>query len=99
HIMKSEWLDEHAQALLRFFIEIESSPFVTCENGKKALLTYAVHVRRNWMDMMKGGGEVFNIALINDELLESVSREIQSKMTVELQRQVSRIALPLLHRC
>ncbi|KAG6812363.1 hypothetical protein H0H87_009830, partial [Tephrocybe sp. NHM501043] len=73
HIMKSKWPDEHAQALLRFFIEIESSPFVTRENGKKALLTYAARVQWNWMDIMKGGGEVFNIALINDELLESVS--------------------------
>ncbi|KAG6905765.1 hypothetical protein DXG01_000843, partial [Tephrocybe rancida] len=62
-------------------------PFVTRENGKKVLLVYAARVCRDWMDLMKGGGDVFNIALINDELLESVSQEIQSKLTADLQRQ------------
>ncbi|KAG6904885.1 hypothetical protein DXG01_006458, partial [Tephrocybe rancida] len=88
-IIESGWPEEHTQALLRFFIEIENSPFVTRENGKKVLLVYAAHVRRDWMDLMKGGGDVFNIALINDELLESVSREIQSKLTADLQHQMS----------
>ncbi|KAF8063142.1 hypothetical protein FPV67DRAFT_1505242 [Lyophyllum atratum] len=73
-LLKAGWPDEHVQALLRFFLELENSPYIDRENGKQIVLTYQARVRRSWMDSMKDSNErVFNIALINNELMESIS--------------------------
>ncbi|KAF5384248.1 hypothetical protein D9615_003417 [Tricholomella constricta] len=90
YVLKAGWPEEHAQALVRFFVHLENSPYVNRENGKKILLTYQARVRRNWMDAMKqSDGPVFNIALINNELMETIARDIQSITTADLHRQVS----------
>ncbi|KAF8172734.1 hypothetical protein BJ912DRAFT_1079837 [Pholiota molesta] len=90
HIDSAGWPPEHVQALLQFFIHLESSSFLDREHGKQIVLTYQARVRRNWMDVMKDGNEeVFNIALLNSSLMESISNEIQSSATAEMQRQVS----------
>ncbi|KAF5380198.1 hypothetical protein D9615_006169 [Tricholomella constricta] len=89
YILKAGWPEEHAQALVRFFVHLENSPYINRENGKKILLTYQDRVRRSWMDAMKqSDGPVFNIAIINTELLESIAREMQSTTTADLHRQV-----------
>ncbi|KAF8151701.1 hypothetical protein B0H34DRAFT_728648 [Crassisporium funariophilum] len=92
YVLKAGWPDEHAQALVRFFIELENSPYIDREHGKLIVLTYQARVRRSWMDSMKDSDErVFNIALINHDLMESISREILGTMTADLNRQVSTI--------
>ncbi|GLB40120.1 hypothetical protein LshimejAT787_0706300 [Lyophyllum shimeji] len=90
HVLKSGWPDEHTQALVRFFIELENSPYIDREHGKRVVLTYQARVRRSWMDSMKDSDEaVFNIALINNDLMESISREILGSVTADLNRQLT----------
>ncbi|KAG6913389.1 hypothetical protein DXG01_007232, partial [Tephrocybe rancida] len=87
YVLKSDWPEEHVQSLLHFFLELESSHFINCKNGRKVALTYQVHVHPLSMDAMKGSEGVFNITLINNELMESICREIQSSTTADLQCQ------------
>ncbi|KAF8149509.1 hypothetical protein B0H34DRAFT_189792 [Crassisporium funariophilum] len=88
YVIKTGWPDEHTQALVRFFIELENSPYIDREHGKQIVLTYQARVRRSWMDAMKDSDQmVFNIALINNDLMESISREIQCTVTADLNRQ------------
>ncbi|GLB44038.1 hypothetical protein LshimejAT787_1502220 [Lyophyllum shimeji] len=90
HVLKSGWPDEHTQALVRFFIELENSPYIDREHGKRVVLTYQARVRRSWMDSMKDSDEaVFNIALINNDLMESISREILGSVAADLNRQLT----------
>ncbi|KAF5377919.1 hypothetical protein D9615_006696 [Tricholomella constricta] len=90
HVLKAGWPEDHAQSLVRFFVHLENSPYINRENGKQILLTYQARVRRNWMDVMKQSeGAVFNIALINNDLMETIARDLQSVTTANLQRQVS----------
>ncbi|KAF8172744.1 hypothetical protein BJ912DRAFT_886588 [Pholiota molesta] len=88
NIDSAGWPPEHVQALLQFFINLKSSPFLDRDHGKQIVLTYQARVRCNWMDVMKDGNEeVFNIALVSSPLMESISNEIQSSATAEMQRQ------------
>ncbi|KAF5384799.1 hypothetical protein D9615_000945 [Tricholomella constricta] len=94
YVLKAGWPEDHAQSLVRFFVHLENSPYINRENGKQILLTYQARVRRHWMDVMKQSeGAVFNIALINEDLMEAIARELQSATTVDLQRQVSCLSI------
>ncbi|KAF5383221.1 hypothetical protein D9615_004780 [Tricholomella constricta] len=90
YVLKAGWPEDHAQSLVRFFVHLENSPYINRENGRRILLTYQARVRRNWMDVMKQSeGAVFNIALINDDLMEAIARDLQSVATADLHRQLS----------
>ncbi|KAF5373263.1 hypothetical protein D9615_007475 [Tricholomella constricta] len=93
YVLKADWPEEHAQALVWFFVHLENSAYINRENGKKILLSYQARVRRNWMDVMKqSDGPAFNIAIINNELMETISRELQSITTSDLHRQHGTLA-------
>jgi hypothetical protein len=77
HVGKAGWPQKHAEALTHFFIALEASPFRSQANGEKILITYQAQVRRHWHDRLKQEGDGgFNIALIDNGLLESISNEI-----------------------
>ncbi|GLB43995.1 putative tyrosine recombinase [Lyophyllum shimeji] len=89
HIDKAGWPPQHVQALLHFFLSLESSPYLDREHGRRIVLTYQARVRRSWMDLMKDSeAQVFNIAIINNTLMESIANEIQSSVTADMQRQM-----------
>jgi hypothetical protein len=69
------WPTTHAEALATFFINLELHPRKSQVNGKKALLLYQSHVRREWFDTLKNGVG-FNIVLIQDNLLRAYAEEL-----------------------
>ena len=56
--------------------------------GEHALLIYQAHVRRDWHDQLKLGSG-FNIAIVNETLLQSIHREIMDKKQAEAMDEVS----------
>ncbi|KAG6912899.1 hypothetical protein DXG01_011222, partial [Tephrocybe rancida] len=86
HISKYGWPSSHVQALSRFFAELQSCAYLARSNGKHVVLAYQARVRREWMDSFKRDRDsVFDIGLINYELMESIGREIQARTTASLQ--------------
>lgn len=90
HLEKAEWPAKHINALAHFFIRLESSPYRTQACGEKIIITYQARVHRHWHDMLKQEeGSAFNIALIDDSLMESISNEIWDAEHAENKREVS----------
>ena len=90
HLGKAGWPQKHVDALAHFFIALESSPFRGRTHGEKILITYQAKVRRHWHDQLKlddGGG--FNIALIDNKLLETISNELWDVAHAENRKEVS----------
>lgn len=88
HLEKAGWPAKHIDALAHFFIGIETSSFRARTHGEKVLITYQARVRRHWHDQLKSEtGNAFNIAVISNGLLESISNEIWDK--VHAKREVS----------
>ncbi|KAH9012070.1 hypothetical protein EDB85DRAFT_1877935 [Lactarius pseudohatsudake] len=76
------WSATHAQALAAFFIALELHPRVQQLNGKRTLLLYQSHVRREWFEALKRD-EGFNIEHIGEPLLRSFAEEIDRKVQRE----------------
>jgi hypothetical protein len=85
---RCQWPDEAITALAVFFTQIESHPFRLREFGEQALLTYQARVRQNWHDGLKQNS-AFDIALFNEELLQSIYREVVDKAHVQSLNEVS----------
>lgn len=73
------WPFEHAEALASFFIAIELHPRNSHPNGKKALVAYQSHARREWFDAFKRE-EGFNIEIIEEDLLRSLADEVNDRI-------------------
>jgi hypothetical protein len=56
-------------------------PYHQYEFGEQALLTYQVWVRQNWHNAFKQNS-VFNIALLNKDLLQSIYKEVVDKAQI-----------------
>ena len=94
HLEKADWPVKHISALAHFFIGLESSPYRTRACGEKILLTYQARVRRHWHDTLKQErGDAFNIVLIDDSLMESISNEIWNAEHAKNKREVSAYSL------
>jgi hypothetical protein len=90
HLSKAGWPQKHVDALAHFFIALESSAFCARTHGEKILITYQARVRRHWHDQLKHeSGTAFNIALIDDSLLETISNEMWDVAHAESKREVS----------
>ncbi|KAJ6618232.1 hypothetical protein B0H10DRAFT_1795543 [Mycena sp. CBHHK59/15] len=75
------WPKEHRAALASFFYAIENHPLRMNHDDHvdTILVIYAARARRFWHDLLtqdKG----FNIAIINDKLLEQISQEFHNKL-------------------
>lgn len=92
HAAKAGWPEKHVDALVHFFIGIETSAFRVRSHGEKVLLQYQARVRRHWQDCLKREeGATFNIALIDNRLLESISNEVWDAAHAENKREVSNL--------
>jgi hypothetical protein len=90
HLGKAGWPQKHIDALAHFFIGLESSPFRNRTHGERILITYQARVRRHWHDRLKQDDDgSFNIALINDNLLEAIANEIWDGVHTMNKREVS----------
>ena len=83
-----QWPNEAVGALANFFTQIEAHSFRLREFGEQALLTYQARVRQNWHDSLKQN-TAFDIALFNEELLQSIYREVVNKAHVQSLNEVS----------
>ena len=82
---------EQAKARLeQHYIGLESSPFCAWTHGERILITYQARVHWHWHNWPKwddNGG--FNIALINDSLLEAIANKIWDGIHTMNKREVS----------
>lgn len=75
------WPTEHRTAMATFFYRIENHPsrMQGDSHAQEILVIYQARARRSWHDMLSQN-KGFNLALINDKLLETVSREFHNKL-------------------
>ena len=88
-ITKCSWAQKAITALTQFFMNLEVHHYWQRAYGEHALLTYQVCVRRDWHDQLKQGNG-FNIAIINETLLQSIHQEIMDKKQAKALDEVSR---------
>ena len=80
HIKEAGWPDKHVTALFKFFWNIECHPFhLSMQHGDHILTTYAAKIRRHWHNKLKMGN-AFNIAIINENLLQHIVVEVNDAM-------------------
>jgi hypothetical protein len=99
---KYQWPDKAIVALAKNFTHLEVHAYRKREYGEQALLTYQARVRRNWHDVLKQN-TAFNIALFNDNLLQSIYKGVVDKAQVQPLNEVSfsfsSMFLPGAHAC
>lgn len=90
HIKQSSWPDKHINALAEFFWNLENHPARSNPNGDAVALQYAARIRRQWHDDLKNNtGKAFNIAIINENLMNSMMFEVNASIQTKVMRKVS----------
>ena len=85
---KHHWSDKAINAFAQLFTQLEMHPLRQREFGERALITYQARVRREWHDQLKLGS-AFNVGLINEDLLQSIYKELLDKAQVLSLKEVS----------
>ena len=93
HITKCKWPEKAVTALAQFFINLKVHHYHQWAYGEHALLAYQAQVRHSWHDHLKLDGG-FNIAIINETLLQAIHREIMDKKQAEVLDEVSKVLPP-----
>ena len=88
-ITKCGWAQKAITALTQFFMNLKVHHYQQWAYGEHALLTYQARVRHDWHDQLKWGNG-FNIAIINEMLLQSIHWEIMDKKQAKALDEVSR---------
>ena len=88
HAQEAGLPENHLTSLACFFVNLEIHPFRLCPYGEKALTLYQAKVRHNWHDKLKHN-QGFNISIINETLLQSISTEVLDKVHLNGIREVS----------
>ena len=81
------WPVEHAKLLAHFFFELELQPRKWQANSKKSLIIYQSCVQHVWFDAIKRN-KGFNIELIKEELLHSITEELNNSIQEHNMEQV-----------
>ena len=85
---KYQWPEKAINAFAQLFTQLELHPFRLHEFGERALITYQARVRREWHDQLKLGS-AFNVGLINEDLLQSIYKELLDKAQLLSLKEVS----------
>ncbi|KAF8815074.1 hypothetical protein BYT27DRAFT_6855695 [Phlegmacium glaucopus] len=86
--LANRWPTKHIQAIAQFFMNLEVHPYRHRPFGERSLLIYQARARRNWHDQLKQN-KAFNIAIINDNLLQTIHREVlDNEQTSMIQSQI-----------
>ena len=72
---KYQWSAKAINAFAQLFTQLELYPFCQREFGEQALIVYQARVRREWHDQLKIG-PAFNIGIMNEDLLQSIYKEL-----------------------
>ncbi|KAF8800043.1 hypothetical protein BYT27DRAFT_7263187 [Phlegmacium glaucopus] len=92
--LTNQWPAKHIQAMVQFFMNLEVHPYRHRPFGERSLLIYQARARRNWHDQLKQN-RAFNIAIINETLLQTIHREVLDNEQMNM-IQVSSVIYPLL---
>ena len=78
---------KHRMALAKFFMNLEAMK----ANGTNArsLILYQAIVRKGWHAALKGSGDPFNLANINQGLLVTLENQLRDQDQQEMQKQAS----------
>ena len=87
---KYQWSEKAINAFAQLFTQLELHPLRQREFGERALITYQARVRREWHDQLKLGS-AFNIGILNEDLLQTIYRELLDKAQL---RSLSEVSLP-----
>src|SRR5271156_3516503 len=91
---KYQWSQKAITAFAQLFTQLELHPLRQREFGERALITYQARVRREWHDQLKLGS-VFNIGVINENLLQSTYKELLDQAQLLSLNEVSSPLFPL----
>ncbi|KAF8817339.1 hypothetical protein BYT27DRAFT_7075248 [Phlegmacium glaucopus] len=91
-MMKYQWSEKAISAFAQLFTQLELHPYRQREFGERALIIYRAQVRREWHNQLKLGS-AFNIGVINEDLLQSIYKEILDRAQLLSLNEVS------LHPC
>ena len=92
---KYHWSAKAINAFAQLFTQLEMHPLCQREFGERALITYQARVHCEWHDQLKLGS-AFNVGLINEDLLQSIYKELLDKAQVLSLKEVSIPSLPFL---
>src|SRR5277367_457918 len=85
---KYQWSQKAITAFAQLFTQLELHPLRQREYGERALITYQARVRREWHDQLKLG-PAFNIGVINEDLVQSIYRELLDQAQLRSLNEVS----------
>ena len=91
HVSLAGWDMTHVQALVAFFVNLDSHPYNVSPDGKQALVWYQAHAREDWHRKL-GTAESYNLALLNEDLLAEFKKEASD---LSIQNHVSQVSTPL----
>jgi hypothetical protein len=80
-MMRFQWPNKAITTLAEFFTHIEVHPYHQHEFGELALLTYQACIHQSWHNALKQNS-AFNIALFNEDLLQSIYKEVIDKVQI-----------------
>ena len=85
---KYQWSVKAINVFAQLFTQLELHPLRQREFGEWALIVYQAWVRREWHDQLKLG-LAFNIGILNEDLLQSVYKELLDKAQLRSLNEVS----------
>lgn len=85
---KYQWSEKAINAFAQLFTQLELHPLRQREFGERALITYQARVRREWHDQLKLGS-AFNIGILNEDLLQSIYKELLDQAQLRSLNEVS----------
>jgi hypothetical protein len=85
---KFQWPNKAITALAKFLTHIEVHPDHQRKFGEQALLTYQAHVWQSWHNALKQN-TAFNTALFNEDLLQSIYKEVVDKAQLQSLNEIS----------
>lgn len=85
HIKQADWPSRHINTLATFFWHLENHGVKINEHGDVTILHYTSRIHCHWHNELKrDAGGSFNISLINKNLLNSITFEINSNAQAKL---------------
>lgn len=90
HVIEAGWDRSHVDALVSFFINLDSHPYNNTPEGKQALVWYQAHAREDWHRKL-GTAESFNLAILNKTLLADFKKRAND---LSVQNNVTQVSPP-----
>jgi hypothetical protein len=88
HVIKAKWSPAHIEALMTFFVNLDSHPYSNTPEGKQALVWYQAHAREDWHQKL-GTTDSFNLAMLNKTLLADFKKKASE---LALQNNVAQVS-------